>query len=405
MNNPSMTPPKCVVCQTSPYHGTYFTVLVCRACASFFRRTIAERKVYICARNNDCDIFRDGMRNACRACRLQQCLRSGMKAYPNAGENQGSKDSVQANFSANNQHRLPNPISVPTSFTLNQHSTHKRPIAIPLLEHYRVGLLNFTNGQRSLFSVENPSTIFSEPMYKPLRQGDYLRLNRGTLSLFHTMCINYFEPFNILPHDKKVEILKTYWTVFAFLHKTYLTVAALPYLKKTSQDKSGNSNNGSKHVFDKIVCHYGYYTDKDQTQEYFELMNLDKADCEKAVRFCKHLIDKTLDLMDLYYELNPSEIEFAAIVAIFFWNTVDHLGLLNADMRRERDTVFQELNSILTESLGTVNGAIRLGRIICFMHKLAAKGMEMYESCAVVKLFVPQIQGMWDEDIVPKCFS
>ncbi|KAI1700574.1 zinc finger, c4 type (two domains) domain-containing protein [Ditylenchus destructor] len=310
-------PSKCAVCQTTPYHGTYFNVLVCRACASFFRRTAAERKIYICAKNNDCDIFKDGMRNVCRACRLQQCIRAGMRVYPDVDKG-GHRDSESA-------HK--NPVFIPTSFTPNQQAIHKSTISTPLLEHYRVGLRNFSNGQRSLFYVENPSTIFSEPEYKPLKPADYLRMNRGSVSLFHTMCINYFEPFNTLPHDKKVQIMRTHWTTFCFFHRAYLTIAALPYLKKASQDGNGNSNNGSKHVFDKFVSHYGYYTDKNQTREYFEAMNLDKGDCEKAIRFCESLMEMFLCLMDQYYELNPSEMEFVAMVAILFWNTGIHTTL------------------------------------------------------------------------------
>ncbi|KAI1709221.1 zinc finger, c4 type (two domains) domain-containing protein [Ditylenchus destructor] len=420
---------KCRICDDAA-DGQHFGVDACRACAAFFRRTVARDMKYICSFENNCEISKV-YRSMCRSCRLQKCLQSGMKresvkisrtSVPDANSRQdipcmsdiAARRTDKVYLAANGiskfhvelqiaiTHDLPNE-GMHAELVGFSEGIHKCPIVTALLDRYRAGFLNFTNGQRSLYSVKSASTIFAEIKYKRLMHAEYLSMNRGSAFLLHTMCINYFEPFNILPQDKKVEILKKYWPIFTFLHRAYLTVTVLgPYVKKASQDGNDTSNNGRTHVFDKYISHYGYYTDKNQTRELFEAMNLDRDDCEKGVRFCEALLDINLCLIDQFYELNPSEMEFVAMVAIFFWNTVDHLQLLNADMRRRRDTVFQELNSILTESLGTVNGSIRLGRIICFMHKLAAKISEMYESVTVVKIFLPQLQDMWDEEIVPK---
>ncbi|TKR87515.1 hypothetical protein L596_011903 [Steinernema carpocapsae] len=68
---------KCLVCG-SPPHGVHFGVYSCRACAAFFRRTIAIGKPYSCKRGTkSCGVYK-GVKNICRFCRYQKCKRIGM---------------------------------------------------------------------------------------------------------------------------------------------------------------------------------------------------------------------------------------------------------------------------------------------------------------------------------------
>ncbi|KAK5976461.1 Zinc finger C4 type [Trichostrongylus colubriformis] len=58
--------------------GAHFGVESCRACAAFFRRSIAMRKKYVCRQGtNSCDINKS-LRCICRKCRLQKCMNVGM---------------------------------------------------------------------------------------------------------------------------------------------------------------------------------------------------------------------------------------------------------------------------------------------------------------------------------------
>uniref|UniRef100_A0A915E7E3 Nuclear receptor domain-containing protein n=1 Tax=Ditylenchus dipsaci TaxID=166011 RepID=A0A915E7E3_9BILA len=129
----------------SPNHGTHFGVLSCRACSSFFRRTIFERKTYKCWKRNNCDILKAGMRNACRACRLQHCLRAGMRAEQDANIEPSTIDQSPPGLLCASK-------VVKLAIELN--------LETPLLDHYALGMRNFNIGQRSLFTIDNPSTIF-----------------------------------------------------------------------------------------------------------------------------------------------------------------------------------------------------------------------------------------------------
>ncbi|TKR87559.1 hypothetical protein L596_011936 [Steinernema carpocapsae] len=70
--------PSCAVCD-SKAHGVHFQVNSCRACAAFFRRSIAVGKDYKCRRaSRDCELKDAGSKNICRFCRYQKCLQAGM---------------------------------------------------------------------------------------------------------------------------------------------------------------------------------------------------------------------------------------------------------------------------------------------------------------------------------------
>lgn len=49
----------CRVCQDEA-HGFHFEVMVCRACAAFFRRSVALSLQYKCRFNNNCEINSHG---------------------------------------------------------------------------------------------------------------------------------------------------------------------------------------------------------------------------------------------------------------------------------------------------------------------------------------------------------
>uniref|UniRef100_A0A7E4V3U6 Nuclear receptor domain-containing protein n=1 Tax=Panagrellus redivivus TaxID=6233 RepID=A0A7E4V3U6_PANRE len=67
---------ECAVCGDRA-DGQHFGADACRACAAFFRRTIAGKMKYVCRFENDCAINKT-LRCMCRSCRLVKCMAVGM---------------------------------------------------------------------------------------------------------------------------------------------------------------------------------------------------------------------------------------------------------------------------------------------------------------------------------------
>uniref|UniRef100_A0AC35FEL7 Nuclear receptor domain-containing protein n=1 Tax=Panagrolaimus sp. PS1159 TaxID=55785 RepID=A0AC35FEL7_9BILA len=76
IQQPDDEKPKCVVCGELT-NGQHFGKFSCRACAAFFRRTVASKMKYICKYEQNCEISKD-VRNLCRFCRYQKCMDAGM---------------------------------------------------------------------------------------------------------------------------------------------------------------------------------------------------------------------------------------------------------------------------------------------------------------------------------------
>uniref|UniRef100_A0AC35UIP3 Nuclear receptor domain-containing protein n=1 Tax=Rhabditophanes sp. KR3021 TaxID=114890 RepID=A0AC35UIP3_9BILA len=67
---------KCQVCGDRAI-GKHYSVISCNGCKGFFRRSIWQNLQYTCRFNKNCVIDKDH-RNACRACRFQECMLKGM---------------------------------------------------------------------------------------------------------------------------------------------------------------------------------------------------------------------------------------------------------------------------------------------------------------------------------------
>ncbi|XP_028402025.1 nuclear receptor subfamily 2 group C member 1-A-like isoform X2 [Dendronephthya gigantea] len=71
------TKQSCLVCDDIAT-GRHYGVITCEGCKGFFKRSIRKNMRYTCQDRGDCPIDRS-QRNRCRRCRLNKCLKMGMK--------------------------------------------------------------------------------------------------------------------------------------------------------------------------------------------------------------------------------------------------------------------------------------------------------------------------------------
>ena len=75
-SNPS-TEQICQICGDRAT-GRHYGAISCDGCKGFFRRSIRKKQNYQCRHQKMCSVEKD-RRNQCRYCRLQKCIRIGMK--------------------------------------------------------------------------------------------------------------------------------------------------------------------------------------------------------------------------------------------------------------------------------------------------------------------------------------
>ena len=58
--------------------GFHYGIFSCESCKGFFKRTVQNRKNYVCLRGAACPVT-IATRKKCPACRFDKCLQKGMK--------------------------------------------------------------------------------------------------------------------------------------------------------------------------------------------------------------------------------------------------------------------------------------------------------------------------------------
>ncbi|KAE9556502.1 hypothetical protein FO519_000196 [Halicephalobus sp. NKZ332] len=233
-------PPTCTICDGIS-DGYHFGVAACRACSSFFRRTLAENKKYKCRKSGTCNVSQN-YRNVCRACRLQKCYQMGMtrQAIESLKKNTGEPNDVISP-------EVPScsaPLSTNTPVGSSKH-----------LKTFETIWKTFVSSLKSLYTVQNPSSIFSDVKaseYKLITKSEYDKVEKAAISIVFSLFVENIPPFSRISHEDRIQTLRSVTRGISMLFKAMMTSIIFPEEEE------------------KIVMACGYYADTKKLDYFFE---------------------------------------------------------------------------------------------------------------------------------------
>uniref|UniRef100_A0A914Q0P0 Nuclear receptor domain-containing protein n=1 Tax=Panagrolaimus davidi TaxID=227884 RepID=A0A914Q0P0_9BILA len=276
----------CAVCGQLG-EGWHFGAFVCRPCASFFRRTIAENKVYDCRQNNQCPINRES-RNCCRSCRLKKCYKSGMKCISKLEQSQQQQQTPSESPV----------ISDPQSSNINN-SIEVASIGmenLPTLRKVHDFIKSFYNSIQSIYACENPSSCFKTVASSLIDRQTYIRLEKVAISIMEITLSSYFPFFGNRDESFKMDILEVINFRLLCSTKMILSVKNFP-----------NDD-------DKVAAWYGYHIDVKQPEYFFGNMD------ERLFSYFNVTIKNIRVVVNRYANSNITELDIGIIAALTLIN-------------------------------------------------------------------------------------
>ncbi|KAI1727194.1 zinc finger, c4 type (two domains) domain-containing protein [Ditylenchus destructor] len=348
-----MSNSKCAVCRKTA-DGYHFGVIVCRACASFFRRAVVEQKNYRCRWNKICSMRKEGSHHICRACRMRRCLECGMRRENIQSFRQNnarhSQSLFHTAFQQNEQHFLPNCSA-----------------KMLILQRGLYAYNTFIKNQTSL-SASKCSTL-DQKKRMPLKS-EALQSTPPMLTLIEELI-----DINDLTYVAKADLQEACWDQLIRLHEIYLTIC----------NYSG--------VEDKCVpLSNFYYTNGDNVVKNVREFESDKGyNSEDFKRFHTPLIQQMISLTDKFKMQKSRQLDFVALMTAIVKNEADRLGILTEKMDASARATFAEWHNDLVSLHGLEEGGIRFSSLICLLAELNMFTQSMKEATMLSQIFCPTI--------------
>ncbi|CAD5218242.1 unnamed protein product [Bursaphelenchus okinawaensis] len=323
----------CKVCG-APSHGELFGVIVCRACGAFFRRTVAEHKVYKCNHPKRHSIDTKA-RNFCRKCRYDKCLAVGMQAEKVQLIRDKNRNTITTT-PTKRAHRSLTQTSLPP--TPNEISS----VLGKLMDGYEF----YKNARNSVFAGWFPEYTFSDqtamieiPIYEKLT------LDKALIPNLYLMHKNYFCSRYPLDPSVKKEVVRGFLEKFVNFEKAYLTSIHFP----DKNDKRIANSNSHYIVFDNVKFDAnGASKEMNQTFMPYSV---------RLKRFSQKVTTLKLD-----------ETEFIAVMGIVNCENIHNLtGSTQAN--EDRDTLFYELHCHCQQKQSQ-SASVRYGQIMLMLRDL-----------------------------------
>jgi len=108
-------------------------------------------------------------------------------------------------------------------------------------------------------------------------QDEFLRMDRGSISLLFTMLTQFYTPLDEIEHAKKVEVIRYMFVPFSLLHRCQLTAECWREDERKLDERR-----------DWILTHYGSYCNEETMKREFRRRT--EKDAEQHIRCVWHSI-------------------------------------------------------------------------------------------------------------------
>ncbi|KAI6224162.1 Nhr-33 [Aphelenchoides besseyi] len=386
----------CQICDQF-HDGCHFGVISCRACAAFYRRSIAAAKIYVCKGDGNCQIRNVEQRKMCKFCRFKQCEAAGMNRsgvqlnrdrigtkrnstdyLRSSDTDTNSSDSYQYEFDDDEDEPSSSGISFEDDIditnanemtTLTGDEQEQMQLSLirppyertPLLTRMTRGYENYHCAQKFLHSALYPEAqgkFFKTDLIQTQK------MERGCLEFINEMKENFFPPYNTLTVDVKQQLLGSFEKLFRALDRN----------SKSCRFFADNKNF--------LYMHYGQYVDIADVFSFFNDVDSPESLTKLAVPIC----DASLRLRVKLEELKIRDCEVAALAGLLLWRRVAGITS-NQNSEVIRDRIVQELHDDLMETYGPKETPSRLTELIYVLHKLDLVVKELDVALTTIKLF------------------
>ncbi|CAJ0584208.1 unnamed protein product, partial [Mesorhabditis spiculigera] len=373
----------CQICSLAA-PGSHFSVISCRACAAFFRRTAFLKISYVCQGTQQCDVTKK-KRFSCRSCRYQKCWDLGMrpsmiKQLVEDEQEQKPTTNLRSEIStppsSSSQHTDPEQIPesddaepatgpsidgglVPASVikdmleqqqqvkdkvegmfaTMNPISKLAVPIRLSIMQR---GLLLF-NEHLQKWPLCTPEKVRPG---EPFTIAEIIGNHRQELENVSVFCMG-FEDFARLEQDQKWVLFKRFWNHFTALerHRTAVHCFKDPPVTRM------------------LLYNGTYYDFEDQRHWTRRSSNL-----KKIIDFASPMIKKELNqVVGLLRRTAPTDFELVFCMLHILWNTANVSKLTETTIKMAEDVrkrLSTEIHEYYTTEMHHPNYAGRLMKVM-----------------------------------------
>ncbi|GMS95367.1 hypothetical protein PENTCL1PPCAC_17542, partial [Pristionchus entomophagus] len=357
----SMDSRSCLIC-TSPTRNAHLGVDACRACATFFKRTLSSGRSFTCRQGTGKCTIRKKSPFLCRKCRFDRCSELGMQwdGKKEEKEEEKEEDDPMEGTSKGRIDEVPSNNGV--------HET----ILVKLLKEYKNSCDRRKEAESSLRSKhpsehirvkELPQEVY---LSKSAFSSECMRIN---IDGYYSFISRAFTQFSSISPVEQCLIIGKCTPIIFLLEGNYLSKVNFKNEKYFML-----SLTSSLHL-DAL----DYFLSDEQSGNKQDIIKAMKFYTTKEVQFTSRLIDRT----------KMTETEFVVLFAIMIWqfgnapSIPSSLCTVGEEILRE---VYSDLHRYYRKELGLDDYSVRLGNLLSLGHTLLEASCLMEEEFTVYSL-------------------